>query len=222
MSMRPDWLDDIRVVGFDLDQTLYPKSPEIDKKIQEYLYEKIAATRGVSRGEAERLFTERYRGGAGLTGSQTLRDLGISDASDIVQEALERADIASLLTSDLEINRLLTDLRASYEGIDLITGSSLDQTNKKLRALDLSPELFSHLVTADDATKSDGGAYRAWLARYPARAPHQFLYVGDRVKSDHEIPSALGIKTALVYIGEVDAKLSALQIPTLLELLRYL
>lgn len=219
MSTRPDWLGDIRVVGFDLDQTLYPKSPEIDKKIQAYLYETIAAARGVSRNEAERLFTERYRGGSGLTGSQTLRDLSISGASEVIQEALERADIVSLLAPDAETNRFLAHVRTSYEGTDLITGSSLDQTNKKLRALGLFPGLFSHIITADDATKSDGGAYRAWLARYPTFAPHQFLYVGDRVKSDHEVPSALGIKTSLVYVEKVDTKLSALQVPTLRELL---
>lgn len=212
----PD-LRNIRVIGFDLDQTLYPKSPAVDARIQEYLYEKIAVTRRVSRDEAERLFAKRYRGGAGLTGSQTLRDLGIPDADEVVQEALERADIASLLTPDKETNRLLSEVCEHYEGMDLITGSNRVQMEKKLQALGLSPQLFSNLITADDATKSDGSAYRLWLARYPALVPDQFLYVGDRIRSDHEIPSTLGIRTALVYVDATDPALTALQAKDLKE-----
>lgn len=202
---------DIRVIGFDLDQTLYPKSSLIDEIIQRYLYQKIAAYKNVSLDEAERLFKERYREGAGLSGSQTLRNLGLPNASELVQEALEHADIASILSPNLETNKLLADIHAHYEGMDLITGSGMRETEKKLTALGLSPETFSNIITADQAKKSTGDSYRLWLSRYPHLQPQQFLYIGDRVRTDHEVPAELGIQTALVYVENPDASLSAAQ-----------
>ena len=46
----------IKVVGFDLDQCLYPKSPEIDTAIQTYLYKEISDLCMVNMGDAKKLF----------------------------------------------------------------------------------------------------------------------------------------------------------------------
>jgi FMN phosphatase YigB (HAD superfamily) len=211
-------LQDIRVVGFDLDQTLYPKSPVIDELIQAYLYKKISEHRDVSLEEAERLFKDRYQSGAGMSGSQTLKDLGVPNASELVQEALEHADLTSVLAPDLETNQFLADLRNTYEGLDLITGSNLEQTMKKLAVLDMRTDMFSHVITADDSAKSNGDSYRAWLALYPHLKPSQFLYVGDRARSDHDVPSALGIRTCLVYVTSPNPGVTALQLTDLKEL----
>mgnify|MGYP001618037129 CR=1 FL=1 len=216
--MEPRNFSAIKVVGFDLDQTLYPKSPLIDEMIQGYLYQKIAAHKNVPLDEAGRLFKERYRGGTGLSGSQTLRDLGLPNASELVQAALEHADIASILTPNEKTNLFLKDVRAQYEGMDLITGSSLHETEKKLNALGLGPNTFTTVITEDQAMKSTGDSYRLWLSRYPHFAPQQFLYIGDRVRSDHEIPSALGIRTVLVYVPQPDTAVSALQLPSIADL----
>ncbi|MEA2701768.1 MAG: hypothetical protein QOE22_477 [Candidatus Parcubacteria bacterium] len=214
----PDYLNDIRVVGFDLDQTLYPKSPVIDEMIQSYLYLKIAEHMGVSLAEAEKLFKGRYRGGAGMSGRETLEDLGLPNASDLVQEALEHADLTSVLVPDQETNLLLARAREAYEGMDLITGSNLEQTRKKLVALDIGMDAFSHVITQDDAWKLNGDAYRLWLSYYPHLEPHQFLYVGDRARSDHEVPASLGIRTCLVYVESPDVALPALQLVNLRDL----
>lgn len=210
----PEWVRSLRVIGFDLDQTLYPKSSLIDEKIQGYLYERIADYRKVSLDEARRLFTERYQEGAGLTGSQTLADLGLPNASELVQEALEHADIASVLMPDPQIVSLLQDLNTRFESVDLITGSGTTQVEKKLAALAIPREVFKHCITADEASKSDGTAYHLWLSFYPHLSPEQLLYVGDRVRSDHDIPSELGIHTALVYRNRADP---ALPIPQLIS-----
>ncbi|MEJ0053649.1 MAG: HAD family hydrolase [bacterium] len=218
MSTQADRFKDVRVVGFDLDQTLYPKSPDIDTMIQKYLYEKIAEHRGIALIDAELLFKELYRDGSGLSGRQTLESLGLSEASNLVQEALERADIAAVLRPDQTVNRFLAELRVSCDGMDLITGSNLSQTQKKLAALGLSPESFTHCLTEDQASKSDGAAYRLWLSLYPHLPPRHFLYIGDRVQSDHVVPAALGIRTALVNVRAVDAQISVPQLPSLLDL----
>ena len=213
-----DYRNVIRVVGFDLDQTLYPKSPEVDAAIQGYLYGKIAEHRGVSRDVAAELFRERYREGRGLGGTATLRDLGIPNASAIIQEALEAADIAEFLNPDPTLLALLTEIRERYGSIDLITGSNRSNAEKKLSHLGIPITLFSHLITADDASKSTGEAYELWCGRYPDVAPRQFLYVGDRVRSDYEIPRRLGIETVLVYVKTPDPGVLCPQLASPLEL----
>jgi FMN phosphatase YigB (HAD superfamily) len=150
-----------------------------------------------------------------MSGSQTLKDLGLPEASELVQEALERADITSLLTPDMETNQFLIEICARYKGMDLITGSDRNQTQKKLIALGLGIKTFSHVITADQAGKSTGDSYRLWLSFYPHLKPQQFLYVGDRVRSDYEIPSALGIRTALVYVKNPDTSISCFQYTSL-------
>ena len=212
----------IRVIGFDLDQTLYPKSPEVDAAIQGYIYSKIAEHRGVSAKEAAGLFRERYREGRGLGGTATLVDLGIPNASDIIQEALEKADIADFLKPDGACVALLTDLRERYSNLDLITGSNRANTLKKLSRLEIPVALFSHLITADEASKSNGEAYTLWLSYYPDLSPHQFLYVGDRIKSDYEAPRRLGIEVILVYVKVAESEIACLQLTSPLELRRLL
>ena len=211
-------LRNIRVVGFDLDQTLYPKSPLIDERIQEYLYEAIAEHRKVDREAAKQLFKERYRDGSGLSGRQTLEELGLPNAGELVQEALERADITSLLVPDVETNALLAEIHSRYEGMDLITGSNERGAEEKLKALGLATSLFTNVITADRSTKSNGDSYRLWLSLYPQHAPEHFLYVGDRVRTDHEIPASLGIRTALVYVPTPDPALACLQCTSLGDL----
>lgn len=219
MSTDPrNLFEGIQVVGFDLDQTLYPKSPVIDEKIQSYLYARISEHRGVTLVEAEKLFKDRYRQGAGMSGSETLADLGLPNGSELVQEALEHADLASVLTPDSATIQFIQTLRKRFVGVDLVTGSNLVQTTKKLAALDLPLDLFTQVITKDDASKSNGDAYRMWLSHYPAWKSEQFLYIGDRIRTDHEIPAALGIRTCLVYVTKAKATSVTTELPDFADL----
>ncbi len=200
MSLTSDYdFSQIKVIGFDLDQTLYPKSPKIDEAIQSYIYAKIASHKSCSLDQARKLFTDLYQGGKGLTGSQTLTALEIPNPKEIVQEALENADIAEFLAPDSEVLDLLMHLKSHYQHIDLITGSILVIAKNKLAKLAIPITIFDQIITGEIA-KSDGSAYREWLKRYPDLNPEQFLYIGDREKSDYWVPKELGIKTILVNI----------------------
>ena len=206
------------VIGFDLDQTLYPKSPEIDQAIQTYLYERIAEFKKVSLNEAEKLFRDLYKEGRGLSGSKTLEALGLPDAKEQVQLALERAPIDKFLKPDQETIGLMKKLKEKYFNLDLITGSDRDNTLRKLNKLEIEPSLFSHIITKDDASKRDLAAYKMWLEFYPDFKPEQFLYVGDRVSSDHEVPRQIGIRTLLVNQKEIDPNVDCLQLKALNDL----
>ncbi len=216
-----DYKNKTKVIGFDLDQTLYPKSPEIDEAIQKYIYEKIAASKKCSLGEARALFADLYKDGAGMGGSKALATLEIPNGKEIVQEALERADIASFLVPNPETINLLKKLKEKYKNLDVITGSNGSITHRKLKKLDIGKEIFSHIITKDDASKSDGSAYKIWLSFYDL-PPENFLYIGDRVMSDYEVPKNIGVKSILVNIKEKNDGVDCPQLSSLLELEKYL
>ncbi|MGI9027472.1 MAG: HAD family hydrolase [Candidatus Saccharimonadales bacterium] len=206
-----------KVIGFDLDQTLYPKSPEIDDAIQTYLYDKISYHLKVPRAEAQRRFKELYHG-AGISGSQSLLRLGIPNAKDTIQEALEKANIAEYLQPDPQTLSLLKNIKQKYGHIDIVTGSNRSNTLKKLTHMAIPAELFKHVITASDGPKSDGTTYRLWLSKYPQYSPDQFLYIGDRAASDYYSPRELGIKTILVYVNKSESGIDCPQLKTLKDI----
>jgi FMN phosphatase YigB (HAD superfamily) len=59
--------NNIKIIGFDLDQTLYPKSPEIDEAIQMYIYDQIAKKLKISSENAKEKFDNLYKKGNGLS-----------------------------------------------------------------------------------------------------------------------------------------------------------
>lgn len=209
----------IKVIGFDLDQTLFPKSPEIDEAIQGYMYEKIAEHKKVSVVEATEMFRSLYKEGSGLSGTQTLKYLGLPNASEVVQEALERADIARFLHANKEVSQLLEDLKNKFAAVDLITGSGTHVMNKKLEKLQIPLSTFDHVIDGALASKSDGDAYELWLSYYKDKfKPQEFLYIGDRVRSDYEVPSQFGIQCILVNIAEKKPEADCLQLEKLIDL----
>jgi FMN phosphatase YigB (HAD superfamily) len=207
----------INVIGFDLDHTLYQGNKDMDRVIQEYIFKKIADHRGCSIDEAKKMFDELYQEGRGLSGRKTLIALGIPNAGEIIQEALENADVAQTLTSDSETIRMLNDLKQHYRNIDLITGSSREQALKKLSALGISEDFFSHYITDEVAFKGDGSAYTYWMKLYSLPA-ETFLYIGDRLEVDHIIPRTLGIETMLVNVKERSSEATCPQLKDLREI----
>lgn len=208
----------IKVLGFDLDQTLYPRSKEIDGMIQGYIYEKIALHKKVTFEEAATLFRDLYQEGRGMSGRKTLETLGVPGAADIIQEALEKADIASVLVTDTRTINLLTRLKEKYPNLDLITGSGRSEIVKKFRALGIREDTFVNIISGEDASKSDGGAFNKWLALYPQFTPEQFLYIGDKSASDHLPAKNLSINSILVNLKEIDSELECPQYHSLFEI----
>ncbi len=210
-SMRKDYAN-IKIIGFDLDQTLYPKSSIIDEAIQIYIYHKISEHKHVSLAEAEKMFKDLYKEGRGLGGSTTLKMLGVPNHRDIVQEALERADIDQYLVPDQGTLAILQRLKTRYGNIDILTGSNRANASKKLGKLGMNDGLFDHILTNDDGSKPNGDLYKQWTALYPGLTPENFLYIGDRPRSDYEVPKSLGINSILVYCKAQDETIACPQL----------
>ena len=199
--MKIDYQSKIRVIEFDLDHTLYRGSKEMDQVIQEYIFKKIATHHTCSFEDARKMFDDLYKEGRGLSGRKTLIALDIPNAGEIIQEALENADVAQTIKNDPEVIRILHNLKQRYNNIDLITGSGKEQTLKKLTALGISEHFFSHYITDEVASKGDGSAFKHWVNLYSLPA-ETFLYIGDRLEVDHIIPKAFGIETILVNVNK--------------------
>lgn len=217
-----DYKNKIKVVGFDLDQTLYPKSSKIDKAIQSYIYEKIAVHKNCSLENAEKLFKDLYKNGNGLSGRKTLKELGVPYAEDIIQEALENADIAQFLVPDKIILDLLRKLKERYEHLDLITGSNIKNASQKMDRLNIPKEMFSNIITGETASKSNGSAFKLWVSFYENISPDEFLYIGDRPSSDYFTPKKLGIHTILVNISKEKVDIKCPQLVSTKESAGYL
>jgi len=202
----------VKVIGFDLDQTLYPKSYHIDTAIQTYIYEKISEFRKCSLEEAKELFCSYY---PKLSGSKALMKLGVPDARNIIQEALEKADIDKYLEPNEDLKKLLLKLKDKYI-VDLITGSNKGIALKKLNKLEIPVEWFNIVITGEVA-KSDGTAYEEWLKNYGYEAS-EFLYVGDRKSTDVDIPKQFGIGAFLVNVTEFDESLEIKQFKSILDI----
>jgi FMN phosphatase YigB (HAD superfamily) len=212
----------IQHVGFDLDQTLYPKSPKIDEAIQEYIYTKIARIKSCSIEEARDLFYYYY---PKISGRKALLALGIDNAADIIQEALERADISEFLQPNMQVVAMIRKTKEKYKSVSLITGSTKSQALSKLRKLDIPISLFDHIITGE-ISKSDGTAFDVWVTACkkvdPSAKVSSFVYIGDRKSTDIDLPLALGMQAVLVNVKEIKDSIKVQQYKSVLGITSFL
>ncbi|MFW6286174.1 MAG: HAD family hydrolase [Nanoarchaeota archaeon] len=205
----------IKVIGFDLDQTLYNKSHLIDDAIQEYIYYEISLLKDCSMENAKELFCKYY---PKLSGSKSLEQIGFtrSAGKNIIQTALEKANILQFIDEDKDLIKLIFDIKKKYKSISLITGSNKVEAKKKLNKINL--DVFDYEIFADTkgCSKSNGSSYEKWIFDFQKKdntlKPENFLYIGDRSFTDVIIPEKYGIKSILVNIDKKDDSLDVDQL----------
>lgn len=203
---------EIRVIGFDLDGTLYPSTPEIQARIRKRIYEKISELAAVSFEKAcddfERLYAQYHSGGKALR--EILGDM--ANNRDIVQEAMQEADILKLIHKNPALKEMFARLSRT-KSIDLLTGSEYEFAIKKLERVGLERSDFEIVLSTADGSKTSGELYEKWIAARNINAG-QILYVGDNKTQDIDVPKRLGIRTCI--LGEYNQ--ADFQIRNILEL----
>lgn len=212
-------LNVIKVIGLDLDGTLYPDTPEIQKRIRGKIYEKISQLCGILLEQSKNLFEENYR--VIMSGSKTVAKIAQEhgkevDEGSIIQDSLAEADILDLIEKNHYLNAMLERL-AQKRDIDLLTSSEHNLALQKLSRLGIDRKIFSYFLAYQDGSKSTGEKYQIWLAKRNLK-PEQYLYVGDNQKLDVDMPKSLGIRTCV--IGNYEK--ADFQIQSILELERLL
>ena len=123
--------------------------------------------------------------------------MGILNGGELVQEALENADILSALQPDEILRDILRACDEHYV-LFLITGSPETAANKKLVALGIDNALFRiRLYAGAEVQRHDGSAFEP-VARELGTSLDRLLFVGDREKVDILPAKACGVSTAIV------------------------
>ena len=124
--------------------------------------------------------------------------------------AVSQADIAALIQQDTTTARIVGEISRRYLTY-LLTSSPENAALKKLRAVGINPNFFSHKIYRDNCggrDKQDGSAFRhaVELSDFPA-ANH--VYVGNSAKSDIAPAKRVGMQTIGVWseIPEADASI---------------
>jgi len=197
-------LKNIQVIGFDLDNTLYPSTDEMQGRIRKVIYERLAVEMDMPVRATEELFEENYNGNFqwSHSGSRTIEELGRMvdrslDGKEVVQQAIEQADILDLIQPNPELNKMLGRLKQDYD-LDLISGTSYALVFAKLQRVGIEKEVFEN-ISADRkfGSKTTGEVYQHWIQQRQT-SPNQMLYVGDNKRQDVDSPKKLEILTCIV------------------------
>ena len=212
-------LNNIKAIGFDLDNTLYSQTPEVDTKIQDYICEKAAKMLGKEKNQLRSEFNQYYT--ILQSASRALIVLGVptrEKAKEIVQESLEEADVASVLNIDKNLCNMLERLAKSHK-LFLITGSRENIAQSKLSALGIDPLIFNPRIYSGDKNKRDDGTAFKYVSELLGIPYERIMFVGDREKVDIIPASQLGITTAIVNAKSEHATYNLLSIYDLEKIL---
>lgn len=194
---------DIDAVGFDLDGTLYVKPPGQDELIQSYMIARASEILKRPQSEIRPQFEELYKKLG--SGTSAMREMGVPIEYDLTQEAMEMADIASLLNEDPRLVRMLQRIKKEKEGLFLVTGSREDLAEGKLRVLGVDGSVFDPKIYSCVGAEREAGYVFDHVCKMIGVAPERTLFVGDRPKMDILTAKRKGLKTAIVNDVSPDA-----------------
>ncbi len=192
-------LSQIKAIGFDLDNTLYEQTEEIAQEIRSYICLKAAEILGYDIDRARDIFFQFFD--QNQSGSLSLVQMGISDRSTargIVNEALAETRIEQYLRNDPEQVAIMHRLSEQYV-LFLITTSSKESAEKKLRALGIDPDIFSVKIYGDSHYVKEGKSAFEFVSSTLSLPFYQIFFLGDRPKTDIVPPFKLGIKTGIIH-----------------------
>jgi FMN phosphatase YigB (HAD superfamily) len=196
-------IENIKAVGFDLDETLYPSNPDINKHIRNNLAKHIQGKLGMATlTEAREYFETQYKQLA--SSNKILLNIGFSseEATVIAEECTGDPSIAHWLTVDPFTVQILKEIRARYKTF-LITSSTETSAIAKLHALGIDPDLFQiQLYGNQYGHKTEGHPFQhvCVLSKIVNMLkPHEHVYIGNSRKADILPAKLAGMQTIAVW-----------------------
>jgi HAD superfamily hydrolase (TIGR01549 family) len=190
-----DWTINIGVLVWDIDQTLYAEQKAITRSLDKSILEAVRVKLGVTATEAKKQFKAAYA----EIGSNTLTldHFGL-DGRRVMEAAFSQVDFAKILKPDPRLHALFKQLHQFHHVV--LTNADTKTTLLKLKALGLSPKIFSAIYSTYDMPyiKPDRRVFDH-VIKQTSFAPQQHLYIGDRLKADIIPAKAVGMRTALVW-----------------------
>lgn len=217
--MHPS-LSSIKAVGFDLDRTLYPDTPEMRERIAKEVFKAILKF-NPNLETIENVETIYKKKGEELhSWSKVLKEIGIENSQEVVSNCLDLANIADLIKEDRELVLTIEELSQKFF-LFLITRSTRNQTVKKLVKIGIRLELFDFTSFGDDS-HSLFDVFAKNFTHFLSVSPYQpseHIYIGDDPKMDIIPPKNLGMKTILIGKNSEEADFSIASIHDIRSLL---
>jgi len=201
-------IEGIKVVGFDLDGTLYPYTEEIQRRNREEIYGELSRILGIHFEDVDKTFNGLYNDRSEEccgSGSRTIERIGRIYGKElngvgIVQECLTRANVWDLIEENFGLVKMLNDLSKKY-CLDLVTSTHSSLMHPKLERIGINIGVFNYVFTGENGSKSNGSIFKEWLKLRDFNV-NEYLYVGDNERVDIDVPKSLGIKTC--FIGDYE------------------
>lgn len=190
-------MNQIKAIGFDLDNTLYAQTQEIKEIIEGNISTKASELLGVSKDLALRDYLQYHS--ELQSGRRSLMHMGINEglANIIVEEAVVNSNILNYLERDQRLVDMLNNLKIKYE-LFLITTSTKDNSINKLNALGIVYDIFDPRLYRDSQYLRDDGSAFKYITGYLNLNLDELMFVGDREKIDIIPAKKLGVTTAIV------------------------
>jgi len=190
------WLNNIKVLVWDLDGTLYKEIPNVKAGIHRNIIIAIAKTKKISLNQAEVLFAKNYQ--KFKSNTKVLLKLGVD------KEYIKSGGWYNKIQLQyLKKDPLLVDIFKKLHHLKHIisTNSERQITFKKLRILGLDYKIFSKIFTATETkekVKPDPYAFKIVLELTKLK-PNQHLFLGDSEGKEIIPAKKLGMHTCFVW-----------------------
>ncbi len=196
------WIHSLKVIGWDLDGTLYPSSAQLNTAIHVAKIAAVADALGTNKQAAAVRFAEQYQ----VLGSNTavLETFGIP-GEQFFLDLWNSLPLSEFIAPNPVLAHQLQNLAkvSNIPQVILTNSNSQKTVLLKLSAAHIPHEVFDSIYTSVElgVTKPHLSAFAPLYERHGC-LPEQVLYVGDRIETDLEPAQKLGIKTA--YISDRD------------------
>jgi HAD superfamily hydrolase (TIGR01549 family) len=199
-------LSGIHVIIWDLDNTLYKRNPELQKDLREAEISVICAHTGWSRQksltEFDNIHTSVFI--SATEASAHLSHIPISQAAKECELYFERI---KFLHRDEQLITLFQKL--SFYDHYILTNGVIEQTEKAIHALGLSPTQFKEIVTSEQTgVNKPNAAGFLYIMGKTGKPAQEHLMIGDRDLVDIEPAKKLGMKTCFVWGESIVADIS--------------
>jgi len=197
MNKNLDWLGHIKVIGWDLDGTLYPSDPRMSEEIVRLRTKRVAEKLEVDESTAEFLFNKEKRFHSSTT--DTLSYIGVS-GEEFYVKIWDWLKLEDYIKPDPKVMEMFGRLRGKRHFL-LSNSNTVEQIERKLKLIGVGLEVFEQMVSTVDVgvNKPDPKPFNVALSLMGADVKlEKVLYVGDRVETDVMGAKAAGLRSCLV------------------------
>lgn len=218
----PNWLNQLQLIAWDLDGTLYPSSQKLRDYIEEQRITAVAKHLNLSEQTAEKQFQTVYRQLNSHT--RSMNALGLN-GHDFFINLWRKINLKNFVRPHPQLIQLFTKViqTGKFRHVLLTNANTEQSAAKKLKEIGLSPEFFDQIFapTVSGYSKPEPEAFTP-LWEKTGIEKQKIVYVGDRERTDILPAKQLGLRTIKVSWDEPINSAADWQISSPLELLEAL